>query len=49
MAATIVIEEESGISRGWVHSHNGYYAGDFRKVPVRLPYTDTPTQNKDQQ
>ncbi len=29
MAATIFIEQESGTSRGWVHPHNGYYAGDF--------------------
>lgn len=24
-----VIEEESGWSNGFVHAHNGYYAGDF--------------------
>jgi len=24
-----VIEEESGWSSGFVHEHNGYYAGDF--------------------
>jgi hypothetical protein len=29
MAASLIIEEESGTSRGWVHPHNGYYAGDF--------------------
>ena len=29
MAASIFIEQESGTSRGWVHPHNGYYAGDF--------------------
>jgi hypothetical protein len=29
MAQSLVIEEESGTSRGWVHPHNGYYAGDF--------------------
>jgi hypothetical protein len=29
MAHSLVIEEESGTSRGWVHPHNGYYAGDF--------------------
>jgi hypothetical protein len=29
MAASISIEEESGTSAGWVHPHNGYYAGDF--------------------
>jgi hypothetical protein len=29
MARALVIEEESGTSRGRVHAHNGYYAGDF--------------------
>jgi hypothetical protein len=29
MAASLVIEEEWGTCKGWVHSHNGYYAGDF--------------------
>ena len=29
MAATRTIEEESGTSTGWIHAHNGYYAGDF--------------------
>ena len=29
MARALVIEEESGTCRGWVHPHNGYYAGDF--------------------
>lgn len=29
MAASIPIEQESGISRGRIHPHNGYYAGDF--------------------
>jgi hypothetical protein len=29
MAASLVIEEESGTSQGWTHPHNGYYAGDF--------------------
>jgi len=29
MAASINIEQESGTSVGWVHPHNGYYAGDF--------------------
>jgi hypothetical protein len=37
MTASIVIEEESGISTGRIHPHNGYFAGDFRDVPVRLP------------
>ena len=29
MAASIAIEEESGVLARRVHSHNGYYAGDF--------------------
>ena len=29
MAASLVIEEESGTTTGRVHAHNGYYAGDF--------------------
>lgn len=29
MAASLVIEEESGTTTGRVHSHDGYYAGDF--------------------
>lgn len=29
MAASLIVEEESGVTHGWVHSHNGYYAGDF--------------------
>lgn len=29
MARDLVIEEESGTSSGWMHPHNGYYAGDF--------------------
>lgn len=33
MAASLVIEEESGTWTGWIHPHNGYYAGDFSDVP----------------
>jgi hypothetical protein len=29
MAASIPVEQESGRSSGRVHSHNGYYAGEF--------------------
>jgi hypothetical protein len=29
VAASIPIEQESGVSTGRVHSHNGYYAGEF--------------------
>ena len=34
MAASLIIEEESGKSRS-IHPHNGYYAGDFSGQPVR--------------
>lgn len=40
MAASIFIEQESGTSRGWIHPHNGYYAGDFTASPnTRRPHT----------
>jgi hypothetical protein len=29
MAASISIEQESGMFAGRVHPHNGYYAGEF--------------------
>jgi hypothetical protein len=29
MAASITIEEEFGTCTGFLHPHNGYYAGDF--------------------
>lgn len=29
MARARIIEEERGTSRGYIHPHNGYYAGDF--------------------
>jgi len=29
------IEEESGTYTGSIHRHNGYYAGDFTRHPVR--------------
>ena len=34
MARSLVIEEESGTSRGFLHPHNGYYAGDFCRADV---------------
>ena len=45
MAAYIPVEQESGTSRGRVHPHNGYYAGDFssRWTTSRTP-TSTPAQ-----
>ena len=35
MAASIIIEEESGTWSGLRHKHNGYYAGDFSDAPFR--------------
>jgi hypothetical protein len=32
MATALVIEEESGSCSGFVHPHNGYYAGDFHRA-----------------
>jgi hypothetical protein len=32
MATSLVIEEESGTCTGYVHPHNGYYAGDFSRT-----------------
>jgi hypothetical protein len=32
MATALVIEEETGTSRGLYHPHNGYYAGDFSQA-----------------
>ncbi|HET9827259.1 MAG TPA: hypothetical protein VFQ11_02005 [Nocardioidaceae bacterium] len=36
MARALVIEEESGTCSGFLHPHNGYYAGDFHR-PDRAP------------
>ena len=33
MAASLLIEEETGTYTGWIrHPHNGYYAGDFSQT-----------------
>jgi len=38
MARALVIEEESGTCSGFMHPHNGYFAGDFhRAVAKALP------------
>jgi hypothetical protein len=29
MTRALVVEEDSGTCRGWLHPHSGYYAGDF--------------------
>jgi hypothetical protein len=48
MAATRIIEQESGTYSGRVHPHNGYYAGDFsglrhgtRNSDTRIPTRST--------
>ena len=44
MAAYIPIEQESGTSRGRIHPHNGYYAGDFStRWATSRTTTRTPT------
>jgi hypothetical protein len=35
MTEMFTIEEESGTYTGSLHRHNGYYAGDFSRDPVR--------------
>ena len=37
MAASIPIEQESGVSAGHVHSHNGYFAGVFASPKYVAP------------
>jgi hypothetical protein len=32
MARALVIEEESGTCSGFLHPHNGYYAGEFTRT-----------------
>ena len=34
MSRSLVIEEERGTCSGFVHPHNGYYAGDFSIRPA---------------
>jgi hypothetical protein len=53
------IEEESGTYSGPVRRHNGYYAGDFSRTPMRtasevsalaklrLPTFPSPHRNRD--
>ena len=42
MAASLVIEEESGTFSGSAHPHNGYYAGDFSTHELGPAAWDTP-------
>jgi hypothetical protein len=35
MTEMLTIEEESGTYTGSVRPHNGYYAGDFSRTPMR--------------
>ena len=37
MAASIAIEQESGMTIGLVHPHNGYYAGEFTSMQNVMP------------
>ena len=52
MAASIAIEQESGIAAAHVHPHNGYYAGEFTSprhvspaawyAPIPAPFDHQP-------
>ena len=44
MAASRIIEEETGTWSGLRHKHNGYYAGDFSQAPFR-PLVPAPGSN----
>lgn len=41
MAASITVEEERGTYRRSPHAHNGYYAGDFSRLDLRVPFRAT--------
>ena len=43
MAASIIIEKESGTYSRPIHPHNGYYAGDFStpRAPRRTATADS--------
>lgn len=41
MAAELVTELDSGTCTGWVHPHNGYFAGDFHPL-VHPPLSPPP-------
>jgi hypothetical protein len=34
MAASLIIEHDSGTWTGRIHPHNGYYAGNFSDLPL---------------
>ena len=36
MARALLIEDESGTCSGFMHPHNGYYAGDFHRADVSM-------------
>ncbi len=37
MATSLVIEEERGTCTGFIHPHNGYFAGLFTSLPEAEP------------
>lgn len=41
MATSLVIEEESGTYTGYLHPHNGYYAGDFSRMAATVEVSAT--------
>jgi hypothetical protein len=44
MAASITIEEEFGTCTGFLHPHNGYYAGDFARTDALVVRLAVPSQ-----
>ena len=50
MSASIAFEEETGVYARHLHSHNGYYAGDFASThPVPAAAWHTPLTSFDPQ
>jgi hypothetical protein len=46
MAASLRVEEESGVFSGRLHPHNGYYAGDFSGRPARRADVAVPSLSR---
>lgn len=41
MSASITVEEERGTYVRSPHRHNGYYAGDFSRIDLTVPFRAT--------
>jgi hypothetical protein len=46
MTRALVVEEDSGTCRGWLHPHSGYYAGDFSSSGNATPETASPSSSR---